>query len=78
MRKMTIDISPGDLIKSPSYSYKFTNGHLKNQDELRLVLKICRRPYEDYIEIVWLICPSGDIKTDKYGKTATWEVINFD
>jgi hypothetical protein len=75
---MTIDISAGDLIKSPGHSYKVLNGKFKNQDEFRLVLQICRLPYEDLVEIIWLICPSGEIKKDKYGKTATWESINFD
>lgn len=76
MRKTTINILPGDLIKSPGRSYRLLGGSLKNQDEFRVVLRVCRQSYEDLVEIVWLVCPSGEIKSDKYGKTATWELIN--
>lgn len=78
MRKMTIDLQPGDLIKSPQGGMpKFVQGVLVRLDELRLVLNVeSKEPFKDSLTITWIISPQGVISSSTYGKTVTWEVID--
>ena len=78
MRKMTIDLQPGDLIKSPAVGVpKVVRGVFVRIDEIRLVLDVSsKEPFKDSLEVTWFVSPVGSIMTGSYGKTVTWEIID--
>jgi len=75
---MTIDLHPGDLIKSPQDGIpKFIRGSLVVLDEIRLVTKVePKEPFKDSLTITWIVSPLGTITSGTYGKTMTWEIID--